>query len=344
MKKLFAGILTAALLAGAAAGVTACNGGSGEDLEVYAPDGAPALALAYAIAQEEQKEDELFDFDIVDANAIQTYVTGARPEADIAILPVNLASKILGTGTVYQMLGTVTNGNLYFLTTGDNPVLTKENLKETLTGKKVGVVQLPNVPGLTLQAVLQAEGVAYQTIANAQAEGDAEKVNLVAFAPDNVVPSGGCDYYLCPEPAASAKIKGTAAAPVPFKDGGDLQAVYGEADGYPQAVAVAKKTVIEKRAADLAVFIGYLEGGAAYLQSETTGIPQILRLLDEERESGLTPSFSAANLTKQVIARCSVKFTASKDCKEKVVSFLDRLMAVKADSAAAPADAFFYMG
>ncbi len=341
MKKLFAGILATALLAGAMAGATAC-GGNGDSLEVYSPDGAPALSLCYAISEEDKKEDELFDFDIVNAETITTYVTGARPEADICILPVNDAAKVLGTGSVYQMLGTVTNGNLYFLTTGENPELTAENLQTALVGKKVGVVQLPKVPGLTLQVVLKNHDVPYQTIESAQAEVDATKVNLVAFTPENVIPTGGCDYYLCPEPAASAKIKGTATAQMPFKMAGDLQALYGEGGEYPQAAVVAKKSVIEKRVSDIKTFLGYLEQSENFLKNAS--VDEILRLLAEEREDGLAPSFNANNLTKAVVSRCSVRFTASKTCKDKVVSFLEKLIAVNANSTAKPADEFFYMG
>ena len=53
---------------------------------------------------------------MIDAQAVAGYVTGASPAADYCVLPVNLASKLLGSGDAYRMLGTVTNGNLYFLT------------------------------------------------------------------------------------------------------------------------------------------------------------------------------------------------------------------------------------
>ena len=57
---------------------------------------------------------EKFEYHVVDSSTIQTYVTGEEPAADFCILPLNAASKVLGTGTTYQMLGTVTNGNPLF--------------------------------------------------------------------------------------------------------------------------------------------------------------------------------------------------------------------------------------
>ena len=273
---------------------------------------------------------------------IASYVTGADPEADLCILPVNLASKLLGKGTTYQMLGTVTHGNLFFLTTGDSPALTAENIKTALPGKKIGVVQLPNVPGLTLKAVLRQYELDFIEIESAQAAADGTKVNLVPIdKPENVTPAGGCDYYLCPEPAATTKIKGTASAPKPFIPAGDLQALYGEG-GYPQAVAVAKKSVIEERGEDLTKFISYLQNSAAYLS--TVAPATVLQLLDDVRTDGLAPSFNANNLNTQVIANCSVSYVPSKTCKQEVTAFLEKLIAVKPESTAKPEDAFFYMG
>ena len=70
------------------------------------PDGAPALAMAQLMVSESDTE----SYHVVDSSTIQTYVTGENPKADLCILPLNLASKLLGTGETYQMLGTVTHG------------------------------------------------------------------------------------------------------------------------------------------------------------------------------------------------------------------------------------------
>ena len=123
------------------------------EVDVYMPDGAPALALAKLMAE------DMTDFggtsvtyNVVAANAISSYVTGAEPAAEICVLPVNAAAKLLGNGQTFKMLGTVTNGNLYLLTK-DGANITTQNI-EQLAGKKIGVIQLANVPGLTLKIIL----------------------------------------------------------------------------------------------------------------------------------------------------------------------------------------------
>ena len=108
MKKFLATAI--ALTIGAAACVfTACAGENDDGTyTVYAPDGAPALALANAV----NEDDDRYDFRIVASNAITAQVQGEEPAADFCILPVNAAAKLLGKGETYQMLGTVTNGNM----------------------------------------------------------------------------------------------------------------------------------------------------------------------------------------------------------------------------------------
>ena len=171
---------------------------------VYAPDGAPALSLANAI----QSGTDSFSYHIVAASAIQTQVTGENPAADFCVLPVNVAAKLLGNGQKYQMLGTVTHGNMYFLGAGEQATLTAENLATALKGKIIGVVQLANVPGLTLRCVLEEKNIPYEILGNDSKVTDKNKVYLKAIqdAATGVTPAGGCDYYLCPEPAASAKV------------------------------------------------------------------------------------------------------------------------------------------
>ena len=337
MKKFLATAI--ALTIGAAACVfTACTGENDDGTyTVYAPDGAPALALANAV----NEDDDRYDFRIVASNAITAQVQGEEPAADFCILPVNVAAKLLGKGETYQMLGTVTNGNMYLLTTGDNPGITTDNLS-TLVGKTVGVVQLNNVPGLTFQAVLSRNDIDYQILGN-DVEAASDKVNLQAFADaSTVAPASGCDYYLCPEPAATGKINGTASSANPFKLAGSLQTLYDGENGYPQAVLVAKTSVIEEAKSVVDTFITYMEGSADFLASASAA--DVVALLEDCYTEGMTPSLNANNLNATVIANCSVYFTAAQDCKSRVNAFLAELIDLNAEFTSAVSDSFYYAG
>lgn len=131
-------------------------------VSVYAPDGAPALGLAKLMAEMPVLNGTDMNYGIVDATTIQTYVTGSEPRADICVLPVNLAVKLLGDGEKYKMLGTLTNGNLLLLSAG-KPSVTKENIS-SLKGKTVGVVNLAQVPGLVFKTVLKDNGLEFKEL------------------------------------------------------------------------------------------------------------------------------------------------------------------------------------
>ncbi|MGN0822628.1 MAG: hypothetical protein ACI4NG_02545, partial [Candidatus Gallimonas sp.] len=207
-----------------------------------------------------------------------------------------------------------------------------------LVGKTVGVVQLANVPGLTLQVVLNQYSVAYQVVTS-DAQKAADKVNLLAVDATNVTPAYGCDYYLCPEPAATTKINGTASAPKPFRLAGNLQTLYGGEDGYPQAVLVAKKTVSAQAKGAL---IEKMQGAAEYLRTAAPAV--VSGLLDGKRTEGLTPAFTEKNLNATVIANCSVRYVSARDGKDRVNAFLGKLIAVNPTAAKSVSDAFFYEG
>jgi hypothetical protein len=128
-------------------------------VSVYMPDGAPALALAQLMAENMQFGNTI-NYNVVTASTISGYVTGGNPTADICVLPSNLASKLLGSGSTYKLLGTVTNGNLFIMSNNDTQI-TAQNLS-LLQGKTVKVVNLSAVPGLTFRLILSKYNVAYQ--------------------------------------------------------------------------------------------------------------------------------------------------------------------------------------
>lgn len=129
---------------------------------VYMPDGAPALALAKLMHDNVAFGDCTFEYNVVPAANIQTYVNPQNPTADICVLPSNLASKLLGDGQTYKMLGTVTNGNLFLLSKNGTRI-NSVNISQ-LRGKTVGVVNLHAVPGLVFKIVLNDHNIKFNEI------------------------------------------------------------------------------------------------------------------------------------------------------------------------------------
>ena len=308
----------------------ACVGCGGEkkNLRIYMPDGAPALALGLPM-YENNKSDGV-EYHVVSAQVIQTYVTGNQPEADVCVLPVNLAAKLLGSGEIYQMAGVVTHGNMYFLAEGDVEYA-KENLSDFI-GKTLGVVQLANVPGLTLKIALQENGVAYNDLSGG-GETRADAVNLKPVNPNGLI---GADVYLVPSPEADKHVENTALRFV-----GDLQAIYG--NGYPQAVIVAKKSVIESRGEWLESLLSKIDENTEWLKTapKNTIAESVIGCLAD----GLTPKFTAETLTDGAIAHSGVWFQyMNAQTVLEVEGFLQKMVEIDSAKAAVPHRDFYWIG
>ncbi len=327
-------------LAGFLAAVLSCLccfvGCSGDEkkageMYVYMPDGAPALSMAKLMS--EDKKDDGVTYRVVEASTISTYLTNEdeAKNADLCVLPLNAASKLLGSGERYRAVGVVTHGNLYMLSTQETQY-TRENLSE-LIGKTVGVAQLANVPGIVFKVILSDLDIPFAVIQNGDTPS-ADKVNLVAVTPDMVLPnSSGIDVFVAPEPAASVKVSKTALEFV-----GDLQRLYGVGKGYPQAVLVAKSELFETKADFLTDLATEMTLGVEWLESAE--LATICNAVSSHLTKGLTPSFNVNNLSRQAIENSGVRFEYAIGYKTEINGFLQKMIAV-GGAASVVQDKFF---
>lgn len=325
-------ILALALSAGFCfAGVAACKDKT-DDITVYMPDGAPALALAKLMS--EDTETDGVTYKVVSPTLIATKVTNKDGEknADLCVMPITAASKLLGKGEDYKMLGAVTHGNLYLISK-DGDTVTSENIV-SLKGKTVGVLQINEVPGLTFKTVLNKYEIPYSEITNEGGRYE-DKVNLQAITGPEAVGTVNADYFLLAEPAVSAQ-KGKG-----FEISGDLQSLYGGEQGYPQAVLVAKTELVEEKAEWLEGFAEKLAPAAKWL--ETASGAEIVECVSAHLDDPATATtLKAPLLSAEVTARCSVRFAYAQECKTEVSEFLTQMIAVNAKAAAIPADGFYW--
>ncbi len=329
MKKLLTALLSTIVVGVSALGFAACKDNGAGSISVYMPDGAPALALAQLMAEDMQFGKEV-DYSVVDAESITSTVSYAdmNKNADLCVLPVNDASKLLGDGADYKMLGTVTHGNLYIVSATDKPTLTADNFAQEISGKKLGVVQMAKFPGAITKVILSEYGVT-------------ESVTVQAVQPTEVTGAGSdFDYFVIPEPAASTRIGNSN---LNLKQAGSLQELYGGSNGYPQAVLVAKNSLIDGDPQFIADFTEAVAASAQWLLNYEVSAETILNAIKSHYPDpeNTTPAFN--NLSKSVISNCAVKFTSAADGKAEVKTFLTKLKAVNSDFAAEVTDNFFYI-
>ncbi len=303
------------------------------EVTVYMPDGAPALALA-KLMHEDTEEDGV-TYRVVNASVIQTKVTSKdeSKNAELCILPVTAAAKLLGSGERYTLLGTVTHGNLY-LVAKDKPAITAENLSD-LIGKRVGVLQMASVPGLTFKATLNKYGVPWQELTNDVPVSE-DKVNLTAIADATAVGSTpDIEYFMIAEPAASAQsAKGYSVV-------GDIQALYGGENGYPQAVLVAKNSMVTEYAAWTKAFVTQVAAASAWL-TETDGATLVSAVSAHLEDEGMATSLKAPLLTPTALQGCGIYFTYAAKDSEEITAFLTELLLVNENATALPTQNFYW--
>ena len=335
MKKFLTVIVTAIMCALCALGVAGCKK-DGEKWQVYVPDGAPALALAPLMVGGYFAPEQEFGYSVVQATAIQAYVTGESPKADLCVLPVNAAVKILGNGEKYKMLGTVTHGNLFIMKKQGGEDISSPSDLTKLVGKTVGVISLANVPGLTFKVILRDAGLEFVDLKDGAA-AVADKVNLKNIDAQEALPSNSsCDYFVVPEPAASTKTSATGGK---LSIAGSLQTLYGGDDGYPQAVLVAKNEIIEKSEKGVRAFMEDLEADTVNGEPE---YERWVNAINAHFSDGGKSSLNAQNLSQTVVKNCGIRFERNASGKQKVIDFIQKLNAVSNASWGMPSETFFF--
>lgn len=330
MKKIiFSGLLAAAI----ALSGFGCTNAPDDEVMVYMPDGAPALALAQLMAQDTQEDGVTYR--VVDSSLIAAQVSydDEDKNADLCVMPVNLAAKLLKTGERYVMLGAVTHGNLYLISKNETQY-SRENLS-ALIGKTVGVLQINNVPGLTLKATLNSLQIPYAEIKNDGTMYE-DKVNLIAISGADAVGTVEADCFLLAEPAVTAQAKKG------YSIVGDVQALYGGENGYPQAVLVGKRAFVEENVDWTEDFTQKVKEAAAWLDT-ASGAEIVSAVTAHLADAASGTALKAPLLTADVLARCGVRYADAAECKTQTVQFLQDLLAVNPAATALPGEGFFWI-
>lgn len=335
MKKLKRLLIVLAAMVMATAAMFGCGETPSADytnpIAIYMPDGAPALAFAKLMDEENKLGKENLSYTVVKAENIGGYV--ANESATVALMPVTGASKV--AAGKYKAVSVITHGNIFVIGKGEATELAD------LKGKKVGVVQLANVPGLTFKHLLGGAGVDYSE--NEQVAGKVALYNITdPSAIASALNQGTYDYVVAPQPAVANVCKNVAGVEVKI----DLNNLY-SASGFPQAVLMVKNELcsdtdfinkLTDALTDAASWIKEVDENGKAKNAE-----KAVKAINANFADGGASTLKAPALSPSAIKGSNIYYQSVNDSTTRsfVKDYINNMIAIEASAAKAITDDFF---
>ncbi len=317
MKKLFT-LLIACVISVTSVFFVGCKD-KDASLSFYAPDGAPALAVAKFIYDGENfGTDATVEYNVVassDIGGVMQQGTG-----DIIVMPINAASKLYkaNASDQYKMVSVITHGNLYLMS---SEPLDVNNLK----GKVIGVIGQGLVPDLTLRAVFNKLGVLDDVVVGDTVTENKITLRYFASAQDMIplLNQGQLTVGLLPEPACSNLVK---VASSKTWQRVDLQELYdAQSKSYTQAVVMVKQSIINAYPDLVSVMATKFADNVNWVKQNTT---TAVDTVNAKLKQGVTPSLVSANITSQVVDNCKIYWQSSAEAKQSATAYINDVISV----------------
>ncbi len=309
-------------------GLTSCSKHIEGDFTFVAPDGAPALAIAKLVNDDENFGTEAnFEYSVVSSNSINNAIISSA--SDFVVMPLNAATKLYKNNgkADYVMAAVLTHGNFY--------IMSKANIEDVqdLIGRVVFVPNRGKVPDWTFQASLKGLNIEYvesdQPVSGKVAikyfNTPQEFNALLIQNPENV--------GLVPEPAVSVlKSKGVSAVL-------DLQQMFdGERKAYPQAVLMVKKSVVEKYPELITKIGNAFSANVEWVKNNPTLAVNAIKGKFE------TTTLNPDTINGATVDGCKILWQSATEAKSQVNAYIQRIIQVDPVSAVAVGDDFFFKG
>ena len=330
MKKILAFILTAIMVFA----IAACGTGesvSGEPSSVSGSDqtvektektfkmgvvnGAPALAVANIAGgfdYSDEKSEVKTGVEVQkDAPSVVAGLTNGT--YDMAILPLNLASKLYNAGKLGVKLVSVNIFSvLYVITKGDYATL------DDLKGKVVYSVGIGGTPEVVFKNILTANNIKYdsvESVAGNDKKNDTVYFNVVSDAKlvMAALKNDEADFALLGEPVVSQAMA-NAGAHIAFGLEDEWKKVHPDV-GFVQAGLIVKSTVLESFGGYVDALLAEMAKNAAYLKANAE------KAVVDLNEIGAT----LPALGEETLKRCLIGADKASERKADIVAFLSAL-------------------
>ncbi|MDE7106502.1 MAG: hypothetical protein K2O22_04995 [Anaeroplasmataceae bacterium] len=300
-------------------GLASCGGETKrpDEVNIYMPDGTPALALANVLDEGFTYGESKTNFHIVQAAEIAARVS--QDTCDLAIMPTTAAAQLYAKqGIKIQLASVNVFGNLYI--TGTHEISSLEDLK----GKVILTTAATTIQ--MVKYVLDGNSIAYEESGEA-IEGKValssmnDASDIIPLLKKAVTQGTEC-YGVLGEPQVTK-----AQSMIPeLKITVDLQAEYKKLttyDGYPQACLVVKEEFASTYPDYVKALLKKLEENSTYLNEHLNSLPEVFK----KHESNL----ANMTFTADTITRCNVRLEKASSVKASVKEYVKALTKLELD-------------
>jgi len=288
------------------------------DIDVFAPNGAPAFSQALMAKDESNLLPSNFNLTAtgVDGSTLPAQFTAGT--AEFIFAPSNLGAKLYNAdkdAAKYVYAANVTFGNLYLATSLDDSDFTLSDLE----GQQLTTFGEGTVVDFMLQKVLDDNNI---TVSSFDFKGSVQEVAPLAL-------KGTADYYLLAEPVVSV-VKANLAAQgktlktISIQD--ELKKLNSSAfaNGFSQAGVFVNKEFLATNKEAVDTYLAALKISCDAC-NDSTQISSVASAVSELEYAGTVPQA----VLEVAISKCGIKYLSAKESKECfIATYEDNLTAI----------------
>lgn len=272
------------------------------EVKVIMPDGLPAVGMAKIVKEKpEIKDGYNIDYNIEKTpDTLSTAVM--KQEADIAIVPSNMAAIAYNKTGNYKIAGTTGMGSFYLVSTEDI-----DNFKD-LEGMEVGNTGKGLTPDITTQYILKENDINNNNVNFNYTSSASELVPMLA--------TGKLNTAIVPEPALSALTTKKPEMKIIKSLNEEYKSITKSKIGYPQATIIVKSDFYNDNKEFVSKFLNKVDESVKFANSNPEEVGNYAQDIGVSTEKGIvSKSIKNANL----------KFINISDSKEEYKNYYNTL-------------------
>lgn len=280
-----------------------------KEVKVFMPEGLPALTMTKMMKDSLKIKDVNISYE-VQSTSDNLVTKVLNSEADIAVVPSNLAAQAYNKGLKYLVAGTGGWGSLY--------LISNENIKSwsDLKGKEIYSIGKGLTPDIMFRYILNSNKI------------DPDKDLKITYlnAATELAPafiSGKSTLCVIPEPMLTTVMMKKTDTKILFDLNKEWINLTGSKLGYPQSTLIIKNDLIEKNKAFVDEFIKAYDESINWANNNRDKLGSYI----EELKLNINKS-----VAEKALDRANLKFVNSKDSKEAYEKYYNVLQSFEPKS------------